>query len=168
HLSERRANLFNPERSKSRPLPLSQFSAAVFTSLFEENLVPDKCSEPRLGAKSGLYGGGWLQTSHLNSCSYSCVLLAVWVLPYRRMIPTIIMPGRFRRMVSRWPSDYFPLPKLKVHSSSPRFSSNSRDMKTAAENWLNGQGRDFDQAGLNKLVLSSDKCLNIFGDYVEK
>ncbi|GBO31255.1 hypothetical protein AVEN_9935-1 [Araneus ventricosus] len=34
-------------------------------------------------------------------------------------------------------------------------------------NWLNGQGRDFCQAGLNKLVLRSDKCLKGFGDYTE-
>ncbi|GBN83668.1 hypothetical protein AVEN_109361-1 [Araneus ventricosus] len=47
------------------------------------------------------------------------------------------------------------------------FSSNS-DVKTAAEDWFNGQGRDFYQAGLNKLVLSSDKCLNRFGDYAKK
>ncbi|GBM49771.1 hypothetical protein AVEN_60501-1 [Araneus ventricosus] len=40
------------------PAPLSQFSAAIFTSRFEENLVPDKYLEPRLGAKSRLYGGG--------------------------------------------------------------------------------------------------------------
>ncbi|GBN50619.1 hypothetical protein AVEN_221032-1 [Araneus ventricosus] len=53
------------------------------------------------------------------------------------------------------------------HLSGTRFSSNS-DAKTAAENWLNGQGRDFYKAGLNKLVLHSDKCLNRFGDYVEK
>ncbi|GBL94753.1 hypothetical protein AVEN_244738-1 [Araneus ventricosus] len=39
--------------------------------------------------------------------------------------------------------------------------------KTAAENWLNGQGHDFYQAELNKLVLLSDKCLNRFGDFVE-
>ncbi|GBO41963.1 hypothetical protein AVEN_254389-1 [Araneus ventricosus] len=38
------------------------------------------------------------------------------------------------------------------------------DVKTAAENC----GRDFYQAGLNKLVLRSDKCLNRFGNYVEK
>ncbi|GBN79619.1 hypothetical protein AVEN_160626-1 [Araneus ventricosus] len=56
-LSERRTKLFNPAWQKSRPCPLSQFSAAVFTSLPEENLVPDKCLEPRLDAKSGLYGG---------------------------------------------------------------------------------------------------------------
>ncbi|GBM44138.1 hypothetical protein AVEN_93778-1 [Araneus ventricosus] len=53
------------------------------------------------------------------------------------------------------------------HLSGRRFSSNSH-VKTAANNWLNGQGRDFYQAGLNKLVLISDKCLNRFRDYVEK
>ncbi|GBN51810.1 hypothetical protein AVEN_91818-1 [Araneus ventricosus] len=53
------------------------------------------------------------------------------------------------------------------HLYATRFSSNS-DVKTAAENCLNGQGRDFYQAGLNKLVLLSDNCLNRFGDYLEK
>ncbi|GBM69275.1 hypothetical protein AVEN_246302-1 [Araneus ventricosus] len=38
-----------------------------FHSFSEENLVPDKCLEPRLGAESGL----WLQTSHLNFRSNS-------------------------------------------------------------------------------------------------
>ncbi|GBN69159.1 hypothetical protein AVEN_235880-1 [Araneus ventricosus] len=38
------------------------------------------------------------------------------------------------------------------HLSRTRLSSNS-DVKTAAENWINGQGHDFCQAGLNKLVL---------------
>ncbi|GBN24888.1 hypothetical protein AVEN_227197-1 [Araneus ventricosus] len=53
------------------------------------------------------------------------------------------------------------------HLSGTRFSSES-DLKAAAENWLNGQGRRFYQAGLNKLVLCSDKCINRLGDYVEK
>ncbi|GBM21104.1 hypothetical protein AVEN_200786-1 [Araneus ventricosus] len=53
------------------------------------------------------------------------------------------------------------------HLSGTRFSSVS-DVKTATENWLNGQGRDFCQAWLNKLVLRPDKCLNKVGDYVEK
>ncbi|GBL74527.1 hypothetical protein AVEN_235455-1 [Araneus ventricosus] len=57
--------------------------------------------------------------------------------------------------------------KLKEHLSGIRFSSDS-DVETAAENWLNGQGRDFYHAGLNKLVLRSDKRLNRFGDYEEK
>ncbi|GBN38562.1 hypothetical protein AVEN_9047-1 [Araneus ventricosus] len=53
------------------------------------------------------------------------------------------------------------------HLFETRFSSNS-DMKTAAEKWLNGQGRDFYQAGLIRLVLCSDNCLNRFDDYVLK
>ncbi|GBL89514.1 hypothetical protein AVEN_87850-1 [Araneus ventricosus] len=53
------------------------------------------------------------------------------------------------------------------HLSGKRFSSNS-DAKTAAENWFIGQGRDFYQAGLNNLVLRSDKCLNRFDNHVEK
>ncbi|GBM17777.1 hypothetical protein AVEN_99657-1 [Araneus ventricosus] len=59
------------------------------------------------------------------------------------------MPGRLRRMDSRWPSDYFLFPQLKEHLFGTRFSSDS-DVKTAVENWLNGLGRDFYQAGLNK------------------
>ncbi|GBO07493.1 hypothetical protein AVEN_214242-1 [Araneus ventricosus] len=60
------------------------------------------------------------------------------------------------------------LPNLdSKHPSGTMFSSNS-DVKTAVESWLSGHGRDFYQAGLNKLVLRSDKCLNRFGDYVEK
>ncbi|GBN79891.1 hypothetical protein AVEN_192156-1 [Araneus ventricosus] len=65
------------------------------------------------------------------------------------------------------PSDYLLLPQLKEHLSGTRFSSDS-DVKTAAENWLNGQGRDFYQAGLNKMVLRLDKCRNRFGHYVER
>ncbi|GBM51795.1 hypothetical protein AVEN_4308-1 [Araneus ventricosus] len=53
------------------------------------------------------------------------------------------------------------------HLSGTRFSSNS-PVKTAAENWLNGQGRDSHQAGFNELILRSGKCLNRFCDYVEK
>ncbi|GBN48811.1 hypothetical protein AVEN_8503-1 [Araneus ventricosus] len=48
---------------------------------------------------------------------------------------------------------------MKEHLSGTRFSSDS-DVKTAAEKWLNGQGRDVYQAWLNKLVLRPDKCLN--------
>ncbi|GBM42883.1 hypothetical protein AVEN_245707-1 [Araneus ventricosus] len=88
---------------------------------------------------------------------------------------TITQHARERRIASRWPSDYFLSPKLKeplsgtisVPSISVRFSSDS-DIKTAAEKWLNGQVRDFYKAGLNKLVLRSDKSPNRFGDYMEK
>ncbi|GBN50469.1 hypothetical protein AVEN_253359-1 [Araneus ventricosus] len=79
------------------------------------------------------------------------------------MTPSLNMSVRLRRMVSLWPSDYFLFPKLKEHLPGTRFSSDS-DVKTDAKNCLNGQGRDFYQAGINELVLSSDWV----GDYVEK
>ncbi|GFV74452.1 histone-lysine N-methyltransferase SETMAR [Trichonephila clavipes] len=56
--------------------------------------------------------------------------------------------------------------KLKKHFSGKRFSSDSA-VKKSAETWLNGQGLDFYQDGLSKLVLRSDKCLNSLGDYVK-
>ncbi|GBL86484.1 hypothetical protein AVEN_194757-1 [Araneus ventricosus] len=78
HLSERRTSLFNPGWQKSRGNhPWSQFSAAAFTSLSEENLIPYKFLVPRLGADSGLYRG-WLQTSHLKFRSNSSVVEAEW------------------------------------------------------------------------------------------
>ncbi|GBN57217.1 hypothetical protein AVEN_162703-1 [Araneus ventricosus] len=80
---------------------------------------------------------------------------AVWVLPCRRMTPSLNMPGRLRRMASRWPTDCFLFSKLKGRLSGTRFSSES-DVKTATEIWLNGQKRHFYQAGLNKLALRSD------------
>ncbi|GBM17687.1 hypothetical protein AVEN_202843-1 [Araneus ventricosus] len=83
------------------------------------------------------------------------------------MTPSLKIPGRLSRMASKWPSDYFLLPKLEENLSGARFCSDS-DVRTAAEDWLDGQGLYFYQAGLNKLVLRSHKCLNRFGDYVEK
>ncbi|GBN87626.1 hypothetical protein AVEN_261437-1 [Araneus ventricosus] len=73
----------------------------------------------------------------------------------------------FAYMASRCPNDYFLYTRLKEHLSRTTFSSEN-DVKTVAENWLNGHGRDFYLALLNRLVLRSDKCLNRFGDYVEK
>ncbi|GBO01386.1 hypothetical protein AVEN_267471-1 [Araneus ventricosus] len=61
------------------------------------------------------------------------------------------MIGRLCRMASRWTSDYFLFPKLKEYLSGTRFSSDISNMKTAAVNWINGQGCDFYQVGLNKL-----------------
>ncbi|GBM56046.1 hypothetical protein AVEN_34742-1 [Araneus ventricosus] len=49
------------------------------------------------------------------------------------------------------------------HLSGTRFSSNI-DVKTTAENCES----DVYHAGLNKLVLCSDKCPNRFGEYVDK
>ncbi|GBN43153.1 hypothetical protein AVEN_116821-1 [Araneus ventricosus] len=41
----------------------------------------------------------------------------------------------FASITSRWPNDYFLIPKLKEHLSGTRLYSES-DVKTLAENWL--------------------------------
>ncbi|GBN60101.1 hypothetical protein AVEN_51095-1 [Araneus ventricosus] len=69
----------------------------------------------------------------------------------------------FKREV--WSHPHPIQPRFGIQSGSEilygtRFSSDS-DVKTATGNWLNGQGRDFYQVELNKLVLRSDKCLNV-------
>ncbi|GBN02490.1 hypothetical protein AVEN_156653-1 [Araneus ventricosus] len=59
------------------------------------------------------------------------------------------------QVVSLNPPPYSPdlAPNLGTkHLSVTRFSSNS-DAEKAVENWLNGKGRDFYQAGFKKLVL---------------
>ena len=65
------------------------------------------------------------------------------------------------------PSDYFLFPALKRNLSETQFTSDDA-VKTAAEKWLNEQSPDYYQAVINKLVKRSDKCLNRFGDYVER
>lgn len=47
-------------------------------------------------------------------------------------------------------------------------SSSYNDMKTAASNLFNGQGRDVYQVVLNTLDVRSDKRQHRFVDYVEK
>ncbi|PRD19678.1 UNVERIFIED_CONTAM: Histone-lysine N-methyltransferase SETMAR [Trichonephila clavipes] len=59
--------------------------------------------------------------------------------------------------------------RWEIWSHSPYSSDLAGSaVKTSAETWLNGQGPDFYQDGLSKLVLRNDKCLNRLGDYVEK
>jgi hypothetical protein len=38
----------------------------------------------------------------------------------------------------------------------------------SVKDWFNGLGADFYEAGIQKLVTGCDKCLNLYGDYVEK
>ncbi|GBM06590.1 hypothetical protein AVEN_220031-1 [Araneus ventricosus] len=87
----------------------------------------------------------------------------------KRIPPSLNMSERLPRMASRWPSDYFLFSEIegiliwnKVIFRLPNGQGK------LIWNWINGQGRDSYQAGLNKLVLRSDKCLNRFGDYVER
>ncbi|GFU14566.1 hypothetical protein TNCV_1698901 [Trichonephila clavipes] len=57
------------------------------------------------------------------------------------------------------PSNYFQFSRLKKLFSGRRFSLDIA-VETSAETWLNGQGPNFYQDGLNKLVLRSDKHLS--------
>ncbi|GBM68399.1 hypothetical protein AVEN_86456-1 [Araneus ventricosus] len=59
-------------------------------------------------------------------------------------------------------------PDLAPNLFSKLLSGTNSDVKTAAENCLKEKGREFYQTGLNELILRSDKCLNRFGDYLEK
>ncbi|GFW01668.1 uncharacterized protein TNCV_4085831 [Trichonephila clavipes] len=75
--------------------------------------------------------------------------------------------SHFRHSEDLAPSNSFLFPRLKKHLSGRRFFLDNA-VKTSIKTWLNGQGPDFYHAGLNKLVLRSDKCLNRLDDYVEK
>ncbi|GBL77377.1 hypothetical protein AVEN_41792-1 [Araneus ventricosus] len=68
----------------------------------------------------------------------------------RRVTPSLNMPGRLRRMASRWLNSYFLFPKLKEHLSETRFSSNS-ELETSVENWLSRQGSDLYQSGVKQV-----------------
>ena len=48
-----------------------------------------------------------------------------------------------------------------------RFESND-DVKKSVISWLRQQKTDFYYSGIEKLISRYDKCLNKFGDYVEK
>ncbi|GBL83481.1 hypothetical protein AVEN_196338-1 [Araneus ventricosus] len=74
--------------------------------------------------------------------------------------------GRYLTKLRQWGFEVF----IHVHGKCNviGMAEANNDVKTAAENWFNGQGRGFYQAGINKLVLRSDKCLNRCGDNVEK
>jgi hypothetical protein len=64
------------------------------------------------------------------------------------------------------PSVFHLFPPLKEFLSGRRFKSNEevRDVKQ----WLNGMAAEVYDAGVQKLVIGYDKCLNSAGDYVEK
>ncbi|GBM89167.1 hypothetical protein AVEN_157756-1 [Araneus ventricosus] len=120
-------------------------SAAVFTSLFEENLVPDKCLEPRLGANLECmeeYGN--------MARDFPLELLQQFLSFASNMGEDDTITRHARAFASdafTMASSYFLLPKLKEHLSGKRFSSDN-DVKTDQElaQWA---GRDFYQAGLN-------------------
>jgi histone-lysine N-methyltransferase SETMAR len=61
------------------------------------------------------------------------------------------------------PSDFHFLPTLKRTHEGRRFTTNED-----AEAAVRSQDTDFHQQGFFKLVKRWDKCINVYGDYVEK
>jgi hypothetical protein len=65
------------------------------------------------------------------------------------------------------PSDFHLFPKLKVFLGGRRFKSDE-EVKDAVKEGLNGLAvEDYDK-GIVKLLSRLDKCLDLYGDYIEK
>ena len=65
------------------------------------------------------------------------------------------------------PSDYHLFGPLKNELGGRRFKTNA-ELQNAITTWRNGQDPDIYAAGIDKLPYRWDKCLNVFGSYVEK
>lgn len=65
------------------------------------------------------------------------------------------------------PSDFHLFPNMKRWLASQRFA-NDEELQNAVNGWLHSQAADFYAEGISKTVPRYDKCLNLFGDYVEK
>ena len=63
------------------------------------------------------------------------------------------------------PSDFYLFPYFKEHLGGQRFASN-KEVKEFATTWLKEQRQKFYEKGI--FNLQSNKCLNSYGDYVEK
>jgi len=56
---------------------------------------------------------------------------------------------------------------LKHHLSGERFPDDDA-VERAVRAWFRQQPKEFYAAGFQGLVKQRDKCLNLYGDYVEK
>lgn len=65
------------------------------------------------------------------------------------------------------PSDFHLFRYLKEFLGGKRFDTDD-EVKEAVEDWLSSQAADFYDLGIKKLVERYDKCLNKYGNYVEK
>ena len=65
------------------------------------------------------------------------------------------------------PSDFHLLGPLKHHLSGERFPDDDA-VERAMRAWFRQQPKEFYAAGFQGLVKQWDKCLNLYGDYVEK
>ena len=65
------------------------------------------------------------------------------------------------------PSDYHLFPKMKIWSATQGFSDNEELME-GVKTWLHTQAASLYEEGIQKLITRYDKCLHVYGDYVEK
>ena len=65
------------------------------------------------------------------------------------------------------PSDFHLFTKLKDFLAGTKFQ-NDEELKEAVTAYLNTLAAEEYDTGIQKLVTRYDKCLNLFGDYVEK
>jgi hypothetical protein len=64
-------------------------------------------------------------------------------------------------------SDFHLFPKLKEFLGGRRLKS-VEEVKDDVKEWLNGLAAEVYDEGIVKLLSRLDKCLNLYGDYVEK
>lgn len=65
------------------------------------------------------------------------------------------------------PSDFHLFPKMKTWLATQRFDDDE-ELRAGVTEWLRSPAAEFYDEGISKLVHRYDKCLNLFGDYVEK
>ena len=65
------------------------------------------------------------------------------------------------------PSDFYLFCLLKKALRGRRFSCDE-EVQGAAEDWLEGQSKNFYLQGLQSLPLKWSKCIDMSGDYIEK
>ncbi|GBO04851.1 hypothetical protein AVEN_220709-1 [Araneus ventricosus] len=58
-------------------------------------------------------------------------------------------------------------PHMKTWFATQRFDDDE-EFHSGVRAWLKSQASKFYDDGVNKLVYRCDKCLNLYGDYIEK
>ncbi|GFS52518.1 histone-lysine N-methyltransferase SETMAR [Trichonephila clavipes] len=93
---------------------------------------------------------------HMANCTQELLNSFKWeVFPYPPYSPDLA------------PSDLHLFPKMKNWLVTKRFEDD-KELRVRVTEWLRSQAAQFYDKGISKLVHCYDKCLNLFGDYVEK
>ena len=111
--------------------------------------------------RSGLISTGVILL-HDNATPHTAAQMREWLERYKWEV--LSHPPYSPDLV---PSDFYLFGPLKRHLSGQTFTTDA-DCETAVKQWLSSNVRQFYQDGIIALVTRWDKCLNRFGDYVEK